>query len=168
MRGKSKRHRRELFKASLDPRYVFVFNEPLSRIDPLGLTDWPWPLNSRVCNNSSDQCLIVWNDKTGYSVLKPGECTSFWRDRGDFAYWNGDWFKCGGGKTCSIDDRPIDDYPDDPGYLPPVDEDDNPNNWHPGPPGKDLCQQYCDCNADSSRSGEMKDQCDCVDKCMGK
>ncbi len=162
------RHRSELFKASLELRYVFISNKPLSRLDPMGLFAWPWPLNSRVCNKSSDQCMIVWYDKSNYSLLKPGECTSFWLDRGDFAYWNGDWFKCRGGMTCSIDDRPIDDYSDASNYLPPVGAVDFYDNWHPDPPGEDLCKQYCDCNAKSSRIGEMKDQCDCIDKCRGK
>jgi RHS repeat-associated protein len=164
MRAKSMSHRRELFKASLGPRYVFVSNEPLSLIDPLGLFDWPWPANSRVCNNSSDQCLIVWDDKTGHSLLKPGECTSRWRDRGDYAYWNGHWFRCRGGMRCSIDDRPIAEYPNSPNYLPPVEE----GGMKPRPPEIDLCRQYCDCNANSSRNGEMNDQCDCLDKCMGR
>ena len=37
MRGKSRSHRRELLDASLDPLYGFVSNDPLSRVDALGL-----------------------------------------------------------------------------------------------------------------------------------
>ena len=143
--------------------YGFVNNDPVNKWDKLGLIDWFWPFNSRICNNSSDQCLIVWNDKTGYSLLKPGKCTSRWRDRGDFAYWNGDWFKCKGGYTCWIDDRPINKYPYSKVYIPPVNQ--TENDWRPSSPNRILCKQYCDCNAKSIRRYEFRDQCDCLTKC---
>ena len=90
---------------------------------------------------------------------------SVWKysDDGDFAYWNGHWYKSRGGQTIYIDDSPIADYPTSPFYVPPV-----PNGaWHPRPPSKDLCKQYCDCNARSSQATSMNDQCDCVSKCTG-
>lgn len=148
--------------------YQYVHSNPLINVDPSGLLAWPWPLNSRICNKSSDMCLITWSDSTGYSLLKPGECTSFWKDHGDFAYWNSDWFKCRGGHTCYIDDREISEYPNDPDYLPPVDEDSVKDNWHPGPASEEICKQHCDCNEKSSKHGSMKDKCECIKKCMGQ
>ncbi len=145
--------------------YQYVHSNPIIYVDPSGLIGWPWPLNSRVCNKSSDMCLITWSDSTGYSLLKPGQCTSYWRDHGDFAYWNGYWYKCRGGYTCSIDDREISEYPDDPNYLPPIDRDSVKDNWHPKPPSEGLCKQYCDCNEKSSKHGSMNDKCECIQKC---
>jgi len=146
--------------------YEYASSNPVHRVDPDGLRDWIWPFNSRVCNKSTDQCLIARGRGNKDRVLKPGECTSWFYDDGDFAWWNGDWFKCPGGNTCYIDDRPPDDYAGKPGYLPPLPPNDK---RRPGTqPSPSVCKEYCDCQKQSKYNGSFKDSCDCEKKCTGK
>lgn len=37
-----------LLAASVGPAHMFVHNNPVNRVDPLGLKDRPWPFNGRV------------------------------------------------------------------------------------------------------------------------
>jgi RHS repeat-associated protein len=146
--------------------YVYASDDPVDRVDPTGNGDAVWPFNSRLCNNSTDQCMIARGRGGKDRLLKPGECTSWFFDDGDFGWWNGDWFKCRGGHTCYIDDRPPDDYAGKPGYLPPLGPKDP--NRPTIPPSPSMCKAYCDCQKKSKYNGSFKDSCDCEKKCAGK
>ena len=142
--------------------YGYVDGIPTTHVDPVGLFNWCFPLNSRICNRSKDQCVIAWSDRSGYILLTPGQCTSWFFDDGDFAYWNGHWFKCGGGRTCTIDDRPPDDYSRGRNYQSPV----RPGDGRPSPPPKDMCKKYCECQRKSRHKRAFDDARDCVRKCL--
>jgi RHS repeat-associated protein len=155
---------RDRNRRDIEHPYSICQNNITNNIDPYGTLSLPYPLNSRVCNHSTDMCLIVWSGP--YRLLRPGECTSFWKDEGDFAYWNANWYKCRGGRKCFVDDRPLDEYEKSPNYLPPYDQDDLEEDWRPPAPPKTLCEEYCECNSKSSKIDQMKDKCECVEKCL--
>ncbi|MGI6495515.1 MAG: hypothetical protein ACOX5G_05420 [Kiritimatiellia bacterium] len=46
--GMEEKDRDELWLAVLGHEYGFTQNDPLNRIDPIGLKDRPWPFNGRI------------------------------------------------------------------------------------------------------------------------
>jgi uncharacterized protein RhaS with RHS repeats len=54
--------------------YAFVGNNPITRVDPFGLVNWPWPLNGSVCN-CDDVPIDVLIDGA-YFRLAVGDCTA--------------------------------------------------------------------------------------------
>ena len=89
--------------------YAYASGNSLMRIDQKGLKDRPWPINSRICNQSSGGNVIAYDSDNGsFICLGPKMCTSPNRDEGDFGFFNGEWKKCGGfppGRTCSLRDN---------------------------------------------------------------
>ncbi len=153
--------------------YQYAKSNPIKYLDPYGFGSAIYPFNSRISNQSSDQCLIAWNGDTGYEVLNPGDSTSAWKDRGDYGYYNNHWHKVPGGHHKGIDDRDLDEYDKDGDGTP--DSAVPPGEWTPGPPPEDVCRKYCDCIHKSSKSDQFDDfkncggqdpvEC-CVQKCL--
>ena len=79
--------------------YRFVANDPISRIDPYGLTDQPWPVNGRVhvskcCPPGTSIRSINLDDGTVYTTTSGGSTP--WSDDVDFVQCQGTWYKVGG------------------------------------------------------------------------
>lgn len=115
--------------------YGYIHGQVVMHYDPLGhqMQSWydiwnyrGWPLNSRVCNESSN-CIVVWSSGIGFTRLDPGECTSGERDEGDFFYWGYRWYKVGVDTARPDENSPGDGYEPYNGPTPP-----------PTPPD-DLC-----------------------------
>ena len=169
--------------------YAYTNCRPTVAVDPSGLK-W-FPFNSRVCNHTKF-CGIVWtsvkDDSDGkYTLLKPGECTSYFDDDGDWIYFNGDWFKNAPGRPAEIPNSPYFDAnagrdifvpfrPQDVGGQRPVK---NPltggpdsGGWYPGKgphpgPRRELCEQYCKCNKGCGAANLPADaDANCVTTCM--
>ena len=145
----------------LEHPYTYATNRPLDRADPAGrfpkLPEYRWcPANSIICNWSSDQCVIAYSPPAHYEVLHPGQCTSWFFDYGDFAFWSGEWFKCGGGRRCFIDDTPPGQYP--PGGPPHAAR-------RPVPIG--VCMEYWKCMSASKVNTGWPDVQKCTDQCSG-
>ncbi len=130
--------------------YAYASDDPTNDVDPSGMGNMVWPGNSRICNDS-DGCVIVYNNGS-FIILRPGECTSWFFDRGDFGYWDGLWRKCGGKPwACKVgNDGDSSFKPLVPGFVPPK-----------PPPG--ICWAYCMCQRRGKRPCPSQD--DCMKQC---
>ena len=89
--------RDELWLAMPGHEFGYTQNDPLNRIDPLGLTDRWWPFNGRIkvdgkCKDKNIQGVDIDNRKV-YNP-QPGEGTP-WNDDVDFVQCDGKWYKIG-------------------------------------------------------------------------
>src|SRR3972149_3260356 len=104
--------------------YEYVNCSPAIQLDSMGLGEYVWPFNSKICNDSPYPIWVHPGSTGKGEWLQPGECTSHWTDEGDFFYWDCSWWKIGWG-TGGLDEkcRPYDCelFPRTPGgaILPP-------------------------------------------------
>jgi RHS repeat-associated protein len=56
--------------------YEYVRNSPVDLLDPLGLTERPWPANGVACNGCSDGSDVYILVEGEYFTLPAGECTA--------------------------------------------------------------------------------------------
>ncbi|BAM02982.1 hypothetical protein PSMK_08230 [Phycisphaera mikurensis NBRC 102666] len=162
--------------------YEYAASSPRSLVDPTGLVPWPAIVVGTCLNESTDRCQIIWHDydnpKDGgdFELLRPGERSGS-KDRCDYVYLNGEWYK-NRSRLVYVADSPLDPYvkykktrggkylksPLSPVSRAP----DGP--WYPGrtgkKPSKTICEKYCECNllSDPAHQGPDCDD-DCVKRC---
>jgi len=134
-------------------RYAYADNSPAAFVDPLGMSAC-WPANSQICNDTKDECVIIYSGGP-YSVLRPGKCTSSFWDHGDFGYFRGRWRKCGGKPwACHVRDSSESGFgPPPPGI---------------GPPPRATCREYCKCQMKSKHKQVRREATykKCMHSCM--
>ena len=77
--------------------YAYAGNNPVNRIDPLGLNDRPWPFNGRVANTSGCKCPVPAIDMDSNTIycVAPGTSTPRFTVDVDFVLVQGTWRKIG-------------------------------------------------------------------------
>jgi hypothetical protein len=79
----------------------YVRNRPVDLVDPLGLTERPWPANGVACNGCSDGSEVYILVEGQYFTLPAGECTASQPGVGRSTDVDGVWV-CSPGGRCEF------------------------------------------------------------------